>query len=146
MSITIQFSSTECELLAPPNANFPGSNNTPLAGVEIYPDDIRVEYHPHSEREPVTMHFEDYRFNKELPKTSSPPPSNPWHPWRSRTDFDVAALALECSMNTDQTNKFVELMYRVAHGNDAFTLKNSQEIQKTWDLASERSTKVCRNL
>ncbi|KAJ3925046.1 MAG: hypothetical protein NXY57DRAFT_866726, partial [Lentinula lateritia] len=62
-------------------------------------------------------------------------------PWRSRMDFEVALLALDCHMNKRKTDKLINLIYRAAHGLDAFTLKDHQEIQNTWDLAAERLTK-----
>lgn len=58
-------------------------------------------------------------------------------------DFEVASLALECYMNEKQTNKLIELVNRVAHGLDPFTLKSHKEIQDTWNLSAERLTKVC---
>lgn len=58
-------------------------------------------------------------------------------------DFEVALLALDCHMNKRKTDKLINLIYRAAHGLDAFTLKDHQEIQNTWDLAAERLTKVC---
>ena len=86
--------------------------------------------------------FEDYGKHEEIRPICPPKHSRPWHPWRSRTDFDAAALALDCHMNESQTNKLVELLRRVAYGLDNFTLKNYDEIQTTWDWAAERSTNV----
>lgn len=104
-------------------------------------DDIKVEYHPGSGKQPSIIRFEDYG------KTSTselqlPPNATPWRPWRSRTDFDVAALALDCYMNAKQSDRLIQLLHRVREQRDEFTLKDNKEMQKTWDLAAERSTKV----
>ncbi|KAE9407876.1 hypothetical protein BT96DRAFT_1033699 [Gymnopus androsaceus JB14] len=111
---------------------------------EIQPDDIKIEYHPHSSRKPSIIPFEDYGKREEIRPICPPETSRPWHPWRSRTDFNVAALALDCHMNESQTNKLVELLRHVAFGLDNFSLKGYDEIQKTWDWAAERSTKFQR--
>ncbi|KAJ3966423.1 hypothetical protein EV361DRAFT_854341 [Lentinula raphanica] len=107
-------------------------------------NDIRIQYHPKSGRPSSIVGFEDF-IDKETPShTPIPPSSKPWHPWQSRTNFEVAALALECFMNERQTNKLIALMHRVARGLDQFTLKDHNEVQRTWDLAADRSTKFQR--
>ncbi|KAJ4463570.1 hypothetical protein C8J55DRAFT_443710, partial [Lentinula edodes] len=104
-------------------------------------DDIKIEYHPNSGRKPVIVHFDDFGRSEDVNKGSIPPNRTPWHPWRSRMDFEVASLALDCHMNKQKTDKLINLIYRAARGLDAFTLKDHQEIQNTWDLAAERLTK-----
>lgn len=110
---------------------------------EIQADDIKIEYHPHSNRQPSIIPFDDFGKREEI-RPICPPPEHlqPWHPWRSRTDFEAAALALDCHMNESQTNKLVELLNRVSFGIDNFTLKNYDDMQATWDRAAERATKV----
>ncbi|KAF8832795.1 hypothetical protein HHX47_DHR1001873 [Lentinula edodes] len=108
---------------------------------EIQLDDIKIEYHPNSGRKPVIVHFDDFGRSEDVNKGSIPPNRTPWHPWRSRMDFEVASLALDCHMNKQKTDKLINLIYRAARGLDAFTLKDHQEIQNTWDLAAERLTK-----
>ncbi|KAF9060741.1 hypothetical protein BDP27DRAFT_1452568 [Rhodocollybia butyracea] len=109
---------------------------------EIQHDDIKVEYHPHSGRKSSIQHFEDFEFKKNGSEEAHPPLSSaPWHPWRSRMDFEVASLALESHMNEKQTNKLIDLLNCAARGHDAFTLKNYAEMQSTWDLSAERLTK-----
>lgn len=108
---------------------------------ETQADDIRTEYHPSSNRPQSTVPFEDFG-NYKVEPACAPSNSRPWHPWRTRTDFEIAALSLECSMNEDQTTKLMGILNRVVSGRDKFTLKDYKEIQSTWDLAAERSTKV----
>ncbi|KAH7870089.1 uncharacterized protein C8R40DRAFT_1073545 [Lentinula edodes] len=119
-------------------------NRTPILKElesEIQLDDIKIEYHPNSGWKPVIVHFDDFGRSKDVNKGSIPPNCTPWHPWRSRIDFEVASLALDCHMNKQKTDKLINLIYRAACGLDAFTLKDHQEIQNTWDLAAERLTK-----
>ncbi|KAJ3897963.1 hypothetical protein F5879DRAFT_995325 [Lentinula edodes] len=119
-------------------------NRTPILKElesEIQLDDIKIEYHPNSGWKPVIVHFDDFGRSKDVNKGSIPPNCTPWHPWRSRIDFEVASLALDCHMNKQKTDKLINLIYRAARGLDAFTLKDHQEIQNTWDLATERLTK-----
>ncbi|KAE9393198.1 hypothetical protein BT96DRAFT_967228 [Gymnopus androsaceus JB14] len=108
---------------------------------EIQADDIKIEYHPHSNRQPSIIPFEGYGKHEEIGPICPPKHSRPWHPWRSHVDFDAAELALDCHMNERQTNRLVELLRCVAFGLDNFTLKNYDEIQTTWDQAAEQSTK-----
>ncbi|KAJ3834010.1 hypothetical protein F5878DRAFT_697660 [Lentinula raphanica] len=107
-------------------------------------DDVQIQYHPKSGRPMTTLTFDDF-FNDKLPKSAHIPSNNkPWRPWQSRTDFEVAALALDCFMNEQQTNRLITLIHRVARGLDNFSLKDYNEVQRTWDLAAERSTKFQR--
>ncbi|KAJ3879833.1 hypothetical protein F5051DRAFT_438442 [Lentinula edodes] len=126
-----------------------GDNHTPILEEleseelesEIQLDDIKIEYHPNSGRKPLIVHFDDFGRSEDVNKGSIPPNRTPWHPWRSRMDFEVASLALDCHMNKQKTDKLINLIYCAARGLDAFTLKDHQEIQNTWDLAAERLTK-----
>lgn len=101
-----------------------------------------MEYHPNSGRPISTLPFEDFGNHVEV-EPPCVPNSQPWHPWRTCTDFEIATLSLECHMNEDQTTKLMSILDCVVSGRDEFTLKDYKEIQTTWDLAAEQSTKVC---
>ncbi|KAF9059913.1 hypothetical protein BDP27DRAFT_1495856, partial [Rhodocollybia butyracea] len=109
----------------------------------IQPDDIKIEYHPNSGRVPSIQRFDEFGKQDHI-QSQIPLSSTPWQPWRSRMDFEVASLALECHMNEKQTNKLVNLLNHAARGLDAFTLKDHKEIQNIWDLSAERLTKFQR--
>ncbi|KAG1904847.1 uncharacterized protein F5891DRAFT_1126584 [Suillus fuscotomentosus] len=106
------------------------------------PDDIKVEYHPHS-KIPSTIHrFVD--FSRHHSMEDSVPrchiPTSPWEPFRTRLDFEVAEIALEAAMTKDQTNRLFNLLHRSACGKEAFTLQSHDEVRLFWEMASERFT------
>ena len=91
----------------------------------------------------MIQHLDDYLAD-EGNTGPLPPPSDhkPWLPFQTRMDFEIAKLALECSMNKHQTNTLLEIITCAQQGFDQCTMKNYDEVQRTWDLAAEKSTQV----
>jgi len=104
-------------------------------------DDIKVEYHPHSER-PSTIHqFSD--FSRSRPLEGQVPRNNsPWEPFRTRLDFEVAEIVLEAALTKEQTNRLLDLVHQSANGADTFTLQSHDEVRSLWEMASQRYTPV----
>jgi hypothetical protein len=104
-------------------------------------DDIKVEYHSHSQI-PSTIHaFSD--FSRHRPTEDSVPRNTtPWEPFRTRLDFEVAEIALAAAMPKDLTNRFLDVVRRVANAKEDFTLQNHDEIRSLWEMASARFTPV----
>jgi hypothetical protein len=71
-------------------------------------------------------HFDEYKLH--AGRNQQVDDKEPWRPFQSCTDFEVAELALECAMNTKQTGRLLELMNRVAQGLDRFTLSNTKDL------------------
>ncbi|KAG1788983.1 uncharacterized protein HD556DRAFT_1433910 [Suillus plorans] len=89
-------------------------------------DDIKVDYHPHSQIPSTIHHFAD--FSRTRPTEASVPRNHaPWEPFRTRLDFEVAEIALEAALNTDQTNRLLSLVHRSA-------------LRELWSTASQRFT------
>ncbi|KAJ3977305.1 hypothetical protein EV361DRAFT_879617 [Lentinula raphanica] len=109
---------------------------------ELSDGDIKIEYHPNSGKEPEMLHFDEYVAGQ-TGHHAIPPPTDfkPWIPFQTRMDFELAALALECTMNKGQTDMLIEIVKRAQEGHDQCTLKNFEELQKTWNEASEKSTR-----
>jgi hypothetical protein len=107
-------------------------------------DDIRVEYHPHSQI-PSTIHaFSD--FSRHRPTEDSVPRNaTPWEPFRTRLDFEIAEIALTAAMPKDLTNRFLDVIRRAVSTKEDFTLRNDDEIRSLWEMASERFTPVSRS-
>ncbi|KAF5360242.1 hypothetical protein D9757_012886 [Collybiopsis confluens] len=77
---------------------------------ELLDGDVRTVYHPKSGKATAIQHFEDYMASRTKEDTSLRPINEkPWLPFQARLDFEIAALALECSMNQHQTNTLIEL-------------------------------------
>ncbi|KAF5380684.1 hypothetical protein D9757_007079 [Collybiopsis confluens] len=108
---------------------------------ELLDGDVRTVYHPKSGKATTIQHFEDFMASRTKEDTSPRPPNEkPWLPFQTRLDFEIAALALECSMNRRQTNTLIELFQCAQQGKDRCTVQGYDELQKTWDLAAEKTT------
>ena len=101
-------------------------------------DDIRTEYHPNSGRAPDICHFEDYK--PRAPRPSSAPDSEPWHPFRTRADFEFAEVVFKAALSEQQRELLIKIVNSVAAGQLKFTLGSDKELTETWKLASELLT------
>ena len=101
-------------------------------------NDIKIVYHPHSGNPDEIFHLEDY--NVSLPRpTNLNTPENPWRPFWTCTDFEIAELILAThmnkDMNKDQTTNFLKLLHKIAADPKCFTIANKMELNKTWEGA-----------
>jgi hypothetical protein len=106
--------------------------------------DIRVEYHPTSGRRLEEFRFEEF---KRVASTASPLPEDkdpePWRPFKTRVDFEFAALAQDARMSKAQVNKLISLFHRcIKGGDDSFTISSHDEMRDNLKVASERLPKV----
>lgn len=108
--------------------------------LDLRVDDIRTEYHPHSGRNPVTEHFEDYKTSPTLEKKH--PHEKPWSPFRTRTDFDFSEVVFKGALNAEQTETLIRIINSVASGQMKFTLVNYKDLTDTWARASTLLTPV----
>jgi hypothetical protein len=97
-------------------------------------DDIKIAYHPHSGKPDEIFHLEDYNSKFSQP-TNIPTDKNPWRPFRTRTDFEIAELVLATHMNKDQTTNFLKLLHKIAADPKCFTIANKKELDSTWEGA-----------
>jgi hypothetical protein len=107
------------------------------------PDDIKIEYHPNSNRPTEIHHFAEYgRTKTPLDRQDSCLDREPWRPFRSRIDFDFAEFALGAALNREQTDTLIRLVHHVQQKQDTFTLASHAELTKTWKEASIASIPV----
>ncbi|KAK7030283.1 hypothetical protein VNI00_014300 [Paramarasmius palmivorus] len=109
------------------------------SGIIAVLDDIHTDYHPASHRPAEQVAFEDFGLQDSDSHTPYDPV--PWRPFPTRFDFEVADLALRCSMNRDQTNKLLKLLDMSHHGAKA-SMHNYDDMQKLWDAAADRTTRT----
>ena len=69
----------------------------------------------------------------------------PWLPFSTCADYEFVEIILEAGLNTKQSNCLISLVHRIVKG-DKFTLKNHAEVQKRWNEASGKLTKVSKLL
>jgi hypothetical protein len=70
------------------------------------------EYHPQSGRAAETFPFEDYGTRDsfaDLPQASDPD-LEPWKPFHTELDFEIAKFTLECRMNECQQKSFLAIL------------------------------------
>ena len=103
----------------------------PEAQVQL--DDIKIEYHPKSRKPKKYFRFHEYT---DAP-TPTPivPDQEPWKPFRTRLDFEVAELMLDARMNTKQSASLLSLIHRCIEDPESFTLTDVRDLQNTWNHA-----------
>jgi len=117
------------------------------------PDDIMISRHPSSGRDtPEFLPFDEYCSSKFDSESGDGPTSDsddillpesvkskqPWKPFRTRLDFEVAEVMLSAHMNKRQTETTIQLFNRVkgTDRNDSdFTLVNYSDLSLIWDHA-----------
>ncbi|KAG2136839.1 hypothetical protein BD769DRAFT_1626893 [Suillus cothurnatus] len=75
-----------------------------------------------------------------------PPDSQPWSPFKSRLEFEIAEIMLEVGFNNQQTDRLVKLCHRCAVGKEKLTFKNHKDIHNMWEAASHRITKFMKEV
>lgn len=106
-------------------------------------DDIRTEYHPRSGRSTKTARFQDY--GQEVHnKPEQLQNTRPWHPYRSRLDFDLSELMMEAALNHNQTARLISLIQRAQSSNnqDSFTIQSYSDLANIRTLAGEQYVDV----
>ncbi|KAG1738055.1 hypothetical protein EDD22DRAFT_982336 [Suillus occidentalis] len=109
---------------------------SPVSQFEV--DDIQVRYHPNSGCPTQVYHFEDYRCGPGAPAAPPKVDPEPWRPFRTRIDFEVAELAHEAALTHEQMDRFIKLIHRSRC--ELFTLRNRKDVRDTWDAASFKLT------
>ncbi|KAJ7443500.1 hypothetical protein B0H11DRAFT_2091370 [Mycena galericulata] len=103
-------------------------------------DDIKRIFHPHSQRPPINISFQDYR-NSQVPPERRPPLDNePWVPFRTRLDFEFAEFAQDAMLNRNQTKTLISLLRRCIANPQGFTIETHSDLEKQWELASKKCT------
>lgn len=96
-------------------------------------DDIKIEYHPHSERPPEVLPLKDYqerRRNIKIPKLKT---HQPWKPFKSRAEFEYAEIALKVGLSKNQSDTLIALMKRCIRGEETFTLDSHAHLCEIWN-------------
>ena len=103
--------------------------------------DIMIEYHPSSGCEPEIFKFEE--FTQRAPACTPSVDPEPWAPFKTRADFEFAAVAQDTGMSKAQVNTLIGLFHRcIESGKDSFTLSSYNEMCNTLTAASEQLSKV----
>jgi hypothetical protein len=118
------------------------AQSRPAASVQP-PSKFKTEYHPRSGCPTLFQAFDEFRVPPEAQQV--PIDEKPWHPFRSRADFEFSEIALDAALNKSQIDALLNLILRVSQGHAEITLKNEADLSKAWDNAAAELTPVCLN-
>jgi hypothetical protein len=72
----------------------------------------------------------------------APIDDQPWRPFRTQLDFEVAEFCELNMLNRDSTETLLSLIHRCKSQPKEFTLVNKQDLDELWDLAAHKCTEV----
>ncbi|KAJ7922455.1 hypothetical protein B0H13DRAFT_2230481 [Mycena leptocephala] len=109
--------------------------------VEAEEPEIKRVFHPHSKRSPQFQSFKEF---VRRPECAEPTDSQPWRPFRSQLDFEVAEFCETNMLNKDSTQTLISLIQRCNANPQDFTLASQRELDELWELASHKCTEFVR--
>ncbi|KAJ6451940.1 hypothetical protein C8R45DRAFT_848162 [Mycena sanguinolenta] len=107
-------------------------------------NDIKRVFHPHSERPEVIMSFEEYRAAQVPPKRRLLNDEEPWSPFLTRLDFELAEFVQDTMLNEKQTNRLISLIRDCSANIEGFTLRSHSDLEKQWTHVSKKCTEFQR--
>ncbi|KZT07871.1 uncharacterized protein LAESUDRAFT_713204 [Laetiporus sulphureus 93-53] len=98
-------------------------------------NDLNAVFHPRARTPMRIQSFEEYGRDE---ASQAPPPQSekPWRPFRMRTDFEFAEIALNAALNKNQVNALINIINAVASGKAEFTIASDVKLHKYWEQAS----------
>lgn len=115
--------------------------------------DICIVYHPSALEDEQRFSFEDFCGQPEGEEQNhetilaSFTHQDPWRPFPTRLDFDLAEVMLDSHMNTEQMERTISLFRQVLpnpENSAIFTISNGSDLSNMWNAArSSRATGVC---
>jgi hypothetical protein len=101
--------------------------------------DVRIKYHPHANRPDQTFRFGEYLTHVEevYDRIDVDPPAStePWRPFRTLLDFEIAELVQDTNMTRRQKSALIRLFQRCIKDPELFTLIDEPDLTKTWEDA-----------
>lgn len=106
--------------------------------------EVCVEYHPRSKVGPGNFSLYEYNSLAKdgVRNVEDNDQNEPWHPFNSRLDFELAELILETHLNKNQINSLLSLVKKCVENPSSFTLENSKVLEATWDACKAKTTSV----
>ncbi|KAG1833304.1 hypothetical protein DFJ58DRAFT_719440 [Suillus subalutaceus] len=108
-------------------------------------DDIKIEYHLNSNIETKVYGFDNFEHHA-ADFLVPPPDGQPWHPFKSQLEFEIAEIMLEVGFNNQQTDRLIKLCHRCAVGKEKFTFKNHKDVCNMWEAALHCITKFTKEV
>ncbi|KAI0697352.1 hypothetical protein BC835DRAFT_1206783, partial [Cytidiella melzeri] len=97
-------------------------------------DDIKVEFHKSSHRPTRIYSFADFKRNE---RTVDPTllKAEPWKPFKTRLDFEVAELINQMKLNASHTDRLLKVFKRIMQNPSDFTLESAADLNRHWQSA-----------
>jgi len=111
------------------------SQNGPSIG------DIKIEHHPDTKRDPDIIPLKMYQARQKLKKPQLNT-KKPWKPFRSRSEFEFAEVALRAGLTKNQVNALIQVMQRCIHGEDSFAIRDNDHLHAIWNAGAILHTAV----
>lgn len=110
--------------------------------------DIRLKHHPHANKPDQMLRFGDYvtRIESAYDKldVDEPREKEPWRPFRTLLDFEIAELMQDTNMTRGQKDALIRLIRRCIEEPEQYTLFSESDLSKTWDAARQvHMSSVC---
>ncbi|TFK20674.1 hypothetical protein FA15DRAFT_719445, partial [Coprinopsis marcescibilis] len=97
-------------------------------------DQIRIEYHPRSQMPPQVMTSDEYL--DRIPTSNDfPPNTEPWRPFRTRLDFELASFMQDNNLNQPQKARLLTLIREAIEKPRSFTIEDSRDLENIWTAA-----------
>lgn len=105
-------------------------------------DNIRTTYHPASERATLIESFEIYNHDKSA--TPPSPPTMPWLPFNSESEFTFAEIVHESALSNKHVDALIRVVHKLLESKEAFRVQNHKELENLWIGASDELAPVCQ--
>jgi hypothetical protein len=109
------------------------SNDSECANDNLKIDDIKIKYHPSSDRQPDIFHFDN--FYRQWPMREPTIDPKPWKPFCTHIYFEFAELMLESHMNTGQSVTLLSLIQKAIVHPEDLTISSTDDLENAWDDA-----------
>ena len=120
----------EIQIETHPNSKLP---------IKIYSFDEYAEVSDKEARDGPSNSNTDSNESVQLPSTMNLDRITPWHPFKTREDFEFAELALETHMNQRQIERLIEIIRKAAPENSQhlspFSIHSYTDLSKLWEFA-----------
>lgn len=105
-------------------------------------DDIKIEYHPHSERPPEILPLNEYQEHRRKIETPKLNTQQPWKPFQTQAEFEFAEVALKAGLSKNQVDTLISLMKRCIMGEESFELDSHAHLCEIWNAGAVLHTAV----
>jgi len=88
------------------------------------------------------MGHEEFKEGLNEAGSMEPPDKEPWLPFRSREDFELAEIVHDAAMNQSQIDALIKFIHHCEENPGNLTFKGFQDLRKSWENSSALLTEV----